>query len=271
MKTMSDLFNTLPLTRLAATIANAVGIAPPFCAEPDIEWMTKLIRDFAGGDVDRVFMYHSDAIPMYIFQEQTRLFAPIFPYARIAVPFLSTVMSVTPVAFASMYTGASPEVHGIHEYVRPRLETDTLYDAMARQGKASAIIAMPDSSFVHIFVGRDIPLFVVKDAREALEVACRLIDEDQYDLISCHVFEYDDHAHASGPRSQNALDAAAREAVVFNKIGARIREKWGHHAVLLGYGPDHGQHEEANGRGSHGSELAEDMNVLHFYGVFPRT
>ena len=267
---MSDFFNSIPLTRIASTIAKMTGIAPPAQAEPDIDWLTKLCRDRAAGDIDRVFMYHSDAIPMYIYQEHTHLFAPIFPYVQIAIPFLSSVMSVTPAAFASMYTGAPPAVHGIREYVRPRLETDTLYDAMARHGKKSAIIAMPDSSFLHIFSGRDIPCFVVKNVEEALKISHKLIDEDQFDLISCHVFEYDDNAHAYGPRSQQALDAVAREADVFNKIGARIKEKWTDHAVFLGYGPDHGQHAEEDGRGSHGSELPEDMNIMHFYGVFPR-
>lgn len=262
-------YNSYPLTSLAATLAAAAGVSPPAVAEPPLSWVRDNIAALAGGSVDRIFMYHSDAIPMYVYQQHTALFEPVFPHVQMAVPFLSTVESVTPVSHATMYTGASPKVHGIETYVRPVLTVDTLYDAFLREGKKCAIIAMPDSSFLHIFANKELDYFTVKDALEAEQVALRLFAEDRHDLISLHTFEYDNSAHAFGPLSQRALDSAAHEAVIFSRLAQALKAAWTNHRTLIGYAPDHGQHLTEDGGGAHGSLLPEDMNILHFYGVWP--
>lgn len=211
-------------------------------------------------------MYHADAVGLYIWQKYTSLFAPVYRYSAAAVPFLSTVESVTPVAHASMYTGLDPEGHGICTYVRPKLECDTLFDVLLREGKRVAIVAQADSTFLHIFAGRELDYFEAPNAIGVQAKALELIESDEYDVISIHTFDYDNAAHAYGPESKEAINAVSLEAEGFARIAEALKKNEGH-TTLLTYSPDHGQHLTEGGRGSHGSKLIEDMNVLHFFAV----
>ena len=266
---MSEFFNSIPLNILAASLADMTGVSWPEKAEPPLSWFVDRVRALAAGMVDRVIMYHSDAIPMYIYQKYTHLFEPIFPHVQISIPFISTVASVTPVAHASMYTGAEPSVHGIQTYVRPQLEIDTLYDVLIREGRKPAVIAMEDSTFLHIFKGRPMDFYTVKTGTEAMEKALELIAQDKHDFISIHSFEYDNAAHATGPESQRSLDAVRLEADVFARLATAVEKQWASHKTLIGYAPDHGMHLIDGNRGMHGSTMPEDMNIMHFYGVIP--
>jgi predicted AlkP superfamily pyrophosphatase or phosphodiesterase len=260
-------YNSIPMAKLAATLAGAMGLTAPRRAHPPVRWMNDIIRERLGV-ADRIVMYHADAVPMYIYQKYTHIFAPVLRHIEITVPFLSTVESVTPVSHASMYTGVEPEVHGIKTYIRPCLTCDTLYDAFIRQGKRCAVVAMEDSSFLHIFKDRDMDYFELQTAEEVVDKACDLIRKDEHDLISIHVFTYDNFAHHFGPESITALDAIVYEAEQFDRLIKGIKEGWtGSHKTLYGYAPDHGQHEIQNMKGVHGSMLPEDMNVIHFYGT----
>ncbi|MBQ7683469.1 MAG: hypothetical protein IJT48_03175 [Bacteroidaceae bacterium] len=220
-----------------------------------------------GGTADRVVLYHADAVGQYIWQKYTALFAPVYRHTSLAVPFLSTVESVTPVAHASMYTGMDPEGHGIMTYVRPQLTCSTLFDEAVKAGKRAAILAMNDSTFLHIFTGRPIDYFAAANAAEIREKALELISSERYDLISIHTFEYDDAAHAYGPESKEGINAVALEAEGFHRLAEALEKYCGIHRTLITYSPDHGQHLLPGGRGSHGSRMIEDMNIVHFFGT----
>jgi len=182
------------------------------------------------------------------------------------VPFLSTVESVTPVAHATMYTGLDPEGHGIQTYVRPKLECETLFDVLLKAGKKVAIVAQNDSTFLHIFAGRNLDYFEAPNAIGVQEKALELIASDEYDVISIHTFDYDDAAHAYGPESKQALNAVNLEAEGFHRIAEALKKNPGH-KTLLTYSPDHGQHPVIGGTGQHGSKQIEDMNIVHFFGT----
>ncbi len=264
---MADHFNHYPLKHFAATVADCMGMTLPETYAPPISWASRILKSRMGGTADRAVLYHADAVGLYIWQQYTQLFAPVYKHTSMAIPFLSTVASVTPVAHASMYTGLDPEGHGIKTYVRPQLTCDTLYDQIIASGKKAAILAMEDSTFLHIFTGRQMDYFSAKNAAEIQEKALELIESDKYDLISIHTFEYDNAAHAYGPESKEALNAVSIEAEVFDNIAQRLNAFAGKHRVLLSYSPDHGQHLTEGGTGSHGSTLLEDMNILHFFGT----
>lgn len=234
---------------------------------PSVKWVENILKERLDGVADRVVLYHADAVGLYIWQKYTDLFAPVYKNTSINLPFVSTVASVTPVAHASMYTGLDPEGHGIQTYTRPQLECDTLFDQLIKAGKKVAIIAMEDSTFLHIFKGRELDYFSVKNPTEVEEKALELIKSDKYDVISIHTFEYDNAAHAFGPESKQALNAISIEAEVFDHIAAELRKFKNQHKILLSYSPDHGQHLTDGGRGSHGSKMIEDMNILHFFGT----
>ena len=264
---MADHFNLYQMKQFAATVADCMDFPLPEQYAPGIRWASAQLKKRMGGPAQRAVLYHADAVGMYIWQKYTDLFAPVYAHTSLAVPMLSTVMSVTPVSHASMYTGLDPEQHGICTYVRPQLTCDTLFDQWVKAGKKVAIVAQLDSTFLHIFTGRDVEYYEGKNAVEVQEIALSLIEKNCYDIISIHTFDYDNAAHAYGPESKEGLNAISLEAEGFDRIAAAVRCAWKGQRTLLTYSPDHGQHLTAGGTGSHGSKMIEDMNILHFFGT----
>ncbi len=262
---MADHFNLYPLKQFAGTVADCMDFPLPDTYAPSIAWAARILKDRMGGPADRAVLYHADAVGMYMWQKYTNLFAPVYRHSSMSIPFLSTVESVTPVAHASMYTGVDPAVHGIQTYTRPQLTCDTLYDQLIAAGKRVAIAAQKDSTFVHIFKGRALDMFELDTSIETQEKALELIASDRYDLISIHVFDYDSAAHAYGPESKEALNALSLEAEGYARMAEALEKNRAGHRTLLTYSPDHGQHAVEGGRGSHGSKMIEDMNILHFF------
>lgn len=264
---MADHYNLYPLKHFAALVADCMDVELPETYAPTIGWLSDILKSRLGGKADRVVLYHADAVGQYIWQKYTNRFASVYEHTSLAVPFVSTVESVTPVAHASMYTGLDPQDHGIMTYVRPQLTVSTLYDVLLEQGKKVAIVAQEDSTFVHIFAGRELDMFEVPTSIEALEKALELIDKDEYDLISIHVFDYDTASHSHGPESKQALNALSTEVLSFDLLCKAMKKFEGKHRYLYSYSPDHGQHLVPGGTGNHGSKMIEDMNILHFFGT----
>lgn len=264
---MADHYNYYPLKHFAGIVAQCMDLPLPDSYAPAIDWAADILKARLGGPADRAVLYHADAVGLYMWQKYTPLFAPVYRNTSLSIPFLSTVASVTPVAHASMYTGMDPDGHGIHTYQRPQLTCDTLFDQLIKAGKKVAILAMTDSTFLHIFNGRELDYFSVKTASDIQDKALELIASDEYDVISIHTFEYDDAAHAFGPESKQAVNALSTEAQVFGHLADALKQFQDKHRILLTYSPDHGQHLTDGSRGNHGSKLIEDMNVLQFFGT----
>lgn len=264
---MADHYNLYPMKTFASTIAACMDFPLPESYYPGVSWVSDILKQRMGGAADRVVLYHADAVGLYIWQKYTSLFAPVYQHTSLALPLLSTVESVTPVSHASMYTGLDPEQHGIMTYVRPQLTCRTLYDEWIDAGKKVAIVAQADSTFLHIFKGRDMEYYEAPNALGVQEKALELIATDAYDVISIHTFDYDSAAHAFGPESKQALNAVSIEAEGFDRIAKALAVHKDKHRTLLTYSPDHGQHPTAGGNGTHGSRQIEDMNVVHFFGT----
>ncbi len=263
---MGDHYNSFPLKHFAGIAAACMGISLPESFAPPIGWAADILKARLGGTADRAVLYHADAVGQYMWQQYTDLFEPVYRHTTMAVPFVSTVESVTPVAHASMYTGMDPEGHGIRTYVRPQLECTTLFDVLLAQGLRPAIVAQADSTFLHIFAGRSMDYFEEPNGLAVQDKACELAASDRYDVISIHTFDYDNAAHAYGPESKEGLNAIALEAAGFHRLAEALEKTRGRHRTLLTYSPDHGQHPIAGNRGAHGTRQIEDMNILHFFG-----
>ena len=78
---------------------------------------------------------------------------------------------------------------------------------------------------------------------------------------------FDSRMHAKGPGSAYALRALDANLDYYCRLVGEIRKHAAGAHVLYGFCPDHGCHEIDGGRGSHGLDMEEDMNVIHFYGV----
>ena len=261
---MQDIFCSLKLTGVAAALCDALGLEKPEKADVQIDILKKLTE---GKNIDRVFMYNPDAVALWLFEKYTDIFTPVMLNSDITLPLQTVMPSVTPVCFATMYTGAEPEVHGIQSYTKPVIKTDTVFDVLIRNGKKPCIVSTGNDSMSKIFLEREMDYFIVETPDEANAKALELIKEDKYDLICVYNANYDSRMHRVGPEGDEAIDALRHNVKAYETFAKEIKENWTNHKTLLGFAPDHGCHEIDGGAGSHGLMMPEDMNIIHFYKV----
>lgn len=267
---MSEYINSLSITGVAAALCQAMGVEAPNQAEEAIQPLTQLVKDRAkAGRVDRIFMYNPDAIALWLYQKYTMKFAPVLRHTQLSLPLHTVMPSVTPVCFASLYTGAQPVVHGIRKYEKPVVRTDTVFDALLCAGKRIAILADTDCSIARIFLERNMDYFIYDTIEEINAQALKLIEQDQHDMIVVYHTDYDAIMHKNGTEAAVSLQALDADVAAFDCFAQAIQKYWKQHDTLLGFAMDHGCHDIDNGCGSHGLDMAEDLNIMHFYGIFP--
>ena len=259
-------YNEFSLTGICASLAEAIGIEPPKEANPSIPALNDLVARTCG-KVDRIFMYNPDAVGMWLYQKYTSFYLPLQRNIQLTLPLRTVMPSVTPVCFGTMYTGAYPEVHGIRSYTKPVIRIDTLFDALIRAGKKPALVSTEGHSLSKIYLERPMDYFIFPTVDECTAKALQLIEEDAYDFILLYNTDYDASIHRFGPEGKESLEALQKDIRVFGEIADRIRTYWKQHRTLLGFAPDHGCHEIDGGVGSHGLDMPEDLNILHFYTV----
>lgn len=259
-------YSSMAITGVAGAIAQVMGINPPQRAQGGNGVVTLAAqRAFGGRECDRVFIYNPDAVALWLYKKYTQRFAQAIVRSRLQIPMLSVMPSVTPVCFASMYSGAMPEVHGIQAYEKPVLAVDTLFDALLRGGKKPAIVSTAGDSISHIFLKRDMDYFILDTADQCNEKAMQLIEEDGHDFIALYNPNYDSTMHRHGPEDAEALTQLDHNIATYARLHDEISRRWQGHRTMIGFCPDHGCHQIDGGMGSHGLDMAEDMNVIHLY------
>jgi len=268
---MAELYNSISLTHLAASLADALGVERPAQAEAPINQLANLVKNGTeSGRVDRIFMYNPDAVAMWLYQKYTEMFDDVVKHTQLSLPMCTVMPSVTPVCFGTMYTGALPEVHGIRRYEKPVIKIDTLFDAVLRAGKKAVIIADTQCSMGKIFLERDMDYFHYDTIDEINAKAMEVIAEDKYDLVCVYNGNYDSTMHKQGTEAEASMDALRRNIRDFNAFAEALKKQWKHHDTLLGFAMDHGCHDIDGGCGSHGLDMPEDLNILHHYGIIPK-
>ena len=263
--------NTTPLESLTAALAYAMGVEPPEHAQPANEDLTAYIdRCLAGKKADRVFIYNSDAIGQWLVDKYPQYCEETRSRMDLALPMLTVDPPKTPCAFGTMYTGASPKVHGIEVYEKKLITIDTLFDALARAGKKVALLSLTDYSMSIIFAGRNIDYYIYDRWAEVNAKAAELIVKDEYDFILTYNANYDDTLHKKGPEHPDTLGEMQFNFRTFCMFDQMIQNLWSKHNVLIGTGMDHGCHELPNGKGMHSDNTPEDRNIIHFYKAYPK-
>jgi hypothetical protein len=174
------------------------------------------------------------------------------------------------VSFASMFTGAAPEQHGITKYEKPVLQCDTVFDALARAGRRVAIVAVKGSSVDTIFRGRNVDYFSEDYDPQVTARTEALLKEGVHDVVLAYLQEYDDTLHRTTPFSPDALQAMRNNIAAFDHLCTILDRAWARHDRAILFCPDHGGHIDADtGRGTHGSPSPDDLEVLHFLGLRP--
>lgn len=262
--------NEVSLDRLCGALSYTMGIdAPAYAADPHPEIVRYVNESLKGAKADRIFMYNPDAIPQWIYEKYPQLFLEAKKRTELEIPLCTVMPSVTPVCFGTMYTGAQPAVHGIQKYEKPVLKLDSIFDALIRAGKKPAIIAQNNSTMSKIYLERDMDYFIYKTVEEVNAKAIELILSDEYDFIAVHSCNYDTKMHKHGPESIEALSELRFNVETFAMMNVLIEQHWKNHNTLVGFAMDHGCHAIDGDSGSHGLDMDEDLNIVHFYRTYP--
>ena len=102
--------NEITIARVASSILSLLGVEKGEGMAEEIEELL----DF--GRCDRVVMYNPDAVAEWIYEAHRDMFSPLLEEIDLNLEMKSMVPPVTPVCFASMYTGLLPSIHGIEKY-----------------------------------------------------------------------------------------------------------------------------------------------------------
>ena len=262
--------NKTSLDTLCAALCEAMGVEPPEkAAGANSDLVEYAAGAFNGQKADRIFMYNPDAVAQWIFEKYPHLMKEVVDRTDLQIPFCTVMPSVTPVCFGTMYTGAQPEVHGIQAYVKPVIKIDTLFDAMIRAGKKCAIVSTSGDSLSEIYLEREMDYYIYDTVEEVDAKAVELILRDEHDFIVCYNKDYDAKMHRYGPEGTEALAELRSNAEDFAMYDVLIQNHWKHHNTLVGFAMDHGCHEIKDGMGSHGLDMPEDLNIVHFYKAHP--
>lgn len=262
-------FFETPLTRFAGTVADITGVeAPEFSPSERVEELKALVLEKTGRPtVDKAVIYNPDALGAWFIDKYVDMFKPMTERSLLRVDYLTSFPPKTPVCFGTMFTGATPEQHGIHAYVKPHLTIDSLFDRWAAAGKKTAMVSVAGQSIPRLFQGRNIDYFLYKSDKAVIEKSVELIRSNAYDIIEVYVMEYDTVMHMTHPKSLLAKAAARRHVAGYERIYQAITEAYKGQNTFLAFAPDHGVHREKYLLGNHGKNIPEDMNLSHFYTI----
>ena len=250
---------------VCSTAAVLLGLEP-FTDAPVMDEVVSLLpENGANPRAERILMYNPDAVAWWIFEKYRDLLAPALSMDPLVLTMESVMPSVTPVCFASMYSGLMPADHGIRRYTTPVLTVKTLFDAMIEAGLKPAVCSTGTDSISMIFRNRDMDYFIFDTPEEVNDKAEELIRADRHHLIVAYNGNYDGSMHRVGPEGGDALAALSANAAAWKRLCGAAEEAWAERRWVSAFATDHGCHPLPDGRGSHGEDRPEDMNVVHMW------
>jgi hypothetical protein len=257
---------SLTIASVTPTLCRLFRVAPPsVCTEKPIGLH---LESAAPPPVTRALVFVADAIGSHVVRSDEAMFAPVIRHAPLRMEVHAVLPSITPVCMASMFTGASPQVHGSRTSERRPVGCDTIFDAFARAERKVAVATVKGSSIDLIFRNRPMAAYAEAYDPEVVQRVHALLEANEHDLIVAYQQEYDDRIHATSPHSPQALQALRHHVEAFDGLATAARRRWTGALHVVAFLSDHGVHLDPNtGRGDHGSDLPEDLEVTHFWGL----
>ncbi|MFQ6053818.1 MAG: alkaline phosphatase family protein [Candidatus Bathyarchaeia archaeon] len=173
----------------------------------------------------------------------------------------SVMPTVTPVNFATMLTGARPDVHGIRDRAE-ELRLETVFDVLREDGRVSATAARAESS-LGILISPHADRPGLAESNTDGEVCALALEalRGRADLLWVQLLDVDNAGHAHGPLSAESVAAAHGDDGYLREIAeAAHKENYG--LIVLA---DHGQHtivgDDGRVGGTHGTDMDEDVYV----------
>jgi len=272
LKEMQTFALDFSIADFAPTLCSLWGLRQPKqCQGKEIEPVLKIAQEkfSSGSKLNKTLVFCPDAIGDVLWKAFPDDFAILSERTDIRVSSASVMPSVTPVCFASIFSGASPQVHGIQEYRKPVLTVETVFDVFVEAEKKVAIIAVNNCSIDKIFRERNIDYYSLTSNAKSFATCKLLLDNSDYDLIVCYDGGYDSSVHKTGCRSPESLAAMRCSIARFLELASLLEERWNKENFLLTFTPDHGAHDLDADKGGHGTNLYDDMVVNHFYRFSP--
>lgn len=253
------------LTSFVPTLCSLFGISAPRLAHsPAFHEFADPIKN-SERSISKALIFCPDAFGVHALQHLPELERRLNASSTHQVALESVFPPVTPVCFASLFTGAQPEAHGIRKYEKPRLACDTVFDAFIRAGQKVAIVAVAGSSVDAIFRGRSLDYFSMPYDPLVTMKALELIRSGEHDLIIAYHQEYDDLLHDTSPFSELGVQALRHHVDTWEFFIRSCEAHWKNN-FLVAFTPDHGAHTNSEtGRGDHGELRPEDMDLRHFF------
>jgi predicted AlkP superfamily pyrophosphatase or phosphodiesterase len=241
---------------VAPSVSYILGIRPPRSADS----VCLPLTEESMRRTNKLLVVVLDAFGVSTWKKAEHLTPTLNQLEKVHSTVIHSVMkSITPVNFATMLTGASPEVHGITDRSMP-LKHETIFDVMRETGLRSATAARAVSSLgILISPHADQPGIAESNLDdEVVEIAVSQL-LDGFNFVWVQFLDADDAGHAYGPVSEEGLDAAARVDANL-RIVLNAAHVNGYSVMVLA---DHGQHmvDEDRYKGSHGTEVLEDIEV----------
>lgn len=217
------------------------------------------------GKMEKILIFCPDAVGDIHRRKYPEKLARVEKLAGFRFKSTSVMASVTPVCFATIFSGASPEVHGIKKYEKPVLTIETLFDVLAAAGKNVAVLSRNGCSIDKIFRGRDVDFFSFRTDAAIHKQTRKLLEDSDYDVIVSYYMDYDALSHKNGPYADISVNALETGVQYFETLVADTDKYWKDFDRTVIWAPDHGNHIIDETSGGHGSNIAEDMVVNHFY------
>jgi len=245
------------MTRVAATVAGALGLRSPERAEPaDIP---EISADLAGSQ--RLAVLAPDALGLH----SLRHFALDLPFLgalcdRRMVVLRSVMPSITPVNFATMVSGCDLEGHGVRSKELD-FGCETLFEVLAEAGRVGAGCGRPGYTGSELLArcAQINGTSELPDDAAIEEVVLRIAREVRPDFVIAQIGGTDDHFHRFGPRGEGARPKVRETDDRLKRMCADLSGH-GYAIIMLA---DHGQHETGDPAhmGSHGTDSDEDCLV----------
>ena len=255
---------------LTPTVCRLMNVRfPEQCGATDIAAVTDQAARLTGDDgrIEKTLIFCPDAAGELQRKTMPEVFDKVERLAGFRFLSSAVMPSVTPVCFASIFSGASPEVHGIQKYEKPVLSVETLFDVLAEEGKEVAILSVNTCSIDMIFRKRNVDYFSFRDDSKTHEFTRMLLAADKYDVILSYYTDYDALSHKYGNFSPEATSALTTAADYFETLVADTEKYWSKYNRAIIWAPDHGNHMVDEKSAGHGQNIADDMIVNHYYRI----
>lgn len=258
------------IASLTPTVCALTGVREPDeCGAVELPAVVDQAVRLTGkeGGIEKALIFCPDAVGEVQRARFPELLDRVKKLAGFQYSCAAVMPSVTPVCYGSIFSGASPAVHGIQKYEKPVLTVETLFDVLAEAGKNVAIVSINNCSIDCIFRKRNVDYYSQRTDEGAFEITRELLASGRYDVIISYYTSYDHLSHRHGPWSKEAVDALNTAVKYFETLIEDTERYWSGYNRVITWTPDHGNHVIDESSGGHGQDIADDMVVNHYYRV----